>query len=161
MSRPQRQRAQKRRRPSASLKALLVYGVLAALFACDAKPPPVPKEFVRHATLQQLTGDVKVKRRDGEEWVRATEQMELTQDDKVRTLGGATATIEFDEGSTIALSEDSLVLISDLSGEKAQRAGVLLLEGRLDAEVDRTRSADFTVRTPAAAARATREIVFQ
>ena len=102
-----------------------------------------------------------MKRADSDEWLPVAMGATLSREDKIRTSKGAAAVILFDEGTELAIDEGSMVAISDLPAEAPRKGGITLLRGKVDAEVDRNRSSDFSVKTPAAVARATKEIVFQ
>lgn len=114
------------------------------------------------ATLRQVAGDVRVKRAAGDDWIRATDKMELLANDKVRTLRGASMLIEFVNGSIVTVGEDALIGIAETRPTPGQdRTDLTLVRGRLDAELDHPSKQSFSVNTPAATVRAGREIVFQ
>jgi ferric-dicitrate binding protein FerR (iron transport regulator) len=103
-----------------------------------------------------------VKRAAGDDWIAAQDAMALYADDKVRTASGASAVIEFDSGSTVALAEDALLGISQTHPRPGQeRTDVTLLKGHLDATLENPAQKSLSVTTPAATVRAGREIVFQ
>jgi hypothetical protein len=129
--------------------------------ASEAAAPVMPPPPARRAILEQVSGDVRIKRSDGDEWLPVTPGIALSRDDKIRTAKSATALIRFDEGTELAIDGESMVSISDLPAEAPGKGGVTVLRGKVDAEVDRNRSAEFSVKTPAAIARASKEIVFQ
>ena len=114
------------------------------------------------ASLRQVKGDVRVKRAAGDDWLRATEKLELLANDKVRTLRGASTLIEFANGSVVTLGEDALIGIAETRPVPGQdRTDLTLVRGRLDAELDDPGRQSLSVNTPAATVRAGREIVFQ
>ncbi|HME90223.1 MAG TPA: FecR domain-containing protein [Myxococcaceae bacterium] len=130
----------------------------------DSNVRGVPKLDGRStkATLRQVTGDVRVKRAAGDDWLRATEKMELLANDKVRTLRGASTLIEFVNGSIVTIGDDALIGIAETRPTPGQeRSDLTLVRGRLDAELDDPNKQSFSVNTPAATVRAGREIVFQ
>lgn len=123
----------------------------------SSEPAPAPRAHLRH-----LTGQVMVKRAAGDDWVAAKDAMALFADDKVRTASGASAVIEFDSGSTVALAEDALLGISQTHPRPGQeRTDVTLIKGHLDATLENPAQKSLSVTTPAATVRAGREIVFQ
>lgn len=143
--------------------ALLAVLAGAVVGACEKTPavPPAAPAVERRALLVRVSGDVKIKRGDSDEWVPAAAGIELARNDKVRTMQGASALIRFDEGTELAVDEESLVSVSDLPADAPHKGGVTVLRGKVDAEVDRRKSQSFTVRTPAGVARSSQEIVFQ
>jgi len=129
--------------------------------AAPGAGPPV-------AVLGAATGDVRVKRADSDEWVPASGGMPLQAEDKIRTLARSSATVTFESGSNLSISENSLLTIAGPAS-----SGVRLEQGAVDVDwprqpgAGRARGADggtpgdFVVETRAARARVSREIVFQ
>jgi hypothetical protein len=114
------------------------------------------------ARLRRVTGNVRVKRAAGDDWSAVFEDALLLANDKVRTLRGGSAVIEFANGSVVTLGEDALIGISEtrpLPGR--DRTDLTLVHGRLDAELDDPAAQSLSVNTPTATVRAGREIVFQ
>ena len=149
-----------RQRPSTVVAAFASAWVL----SCDrpaAAPPAPPAPPERRAILEKVSGDIKIKRSDSDEWLAATPGVTLSREDKLRSSKGASATVRFDEGTELAIDEETLVSISDLPAGSPGKGTVTLLRGKVDAEVDRRHSTEFSVKTPAAVARASKEIVFQ
>lgn len=141
-------------------RRLAVLAALAAT-ACSAPPPPAPPAPARTATLGAVRGDVRVKRPDSSEWVSAAAGTPLGPGDRIRTIAGASAEVVLQGGSTLAVSENSLLT---LGGEAA---GVRLERGAVDvdwspaAQPDGGAPAGLVVETGAARTRVSREIVFQ
>ena len=134
---------------------------LAALVAACTAPPAPTAAPARAATLGAVSGDVRLKRPDSAEWVRAAPGTPLGPGDRIRTVAGASAEVVLEGGSTLAVSENSLL---SLGGEAA---GVRLEQGAVDVDwspagrPDGGAPADLVVETGAARARVSREIVFQ
>ncbi|HYQ80554.1 MAG TPA: FecR domain-containing protein [Anaeromyxobacteraceae bacterium] len=134
---------------------------LAALAGCTAPPTPAPAAPARTAVMGQVSGDVRLKRPDSAEWVTASAGMPLGPGDRIRTVAGASAEVVLEGGSTLAVSENSLL---SLGGETA---GVRLERGAVDVDwspvprADGGAPADLVVETGAARTRVSREIVFQ
>lgn len=125
--------------------------------SAPASAPPVPRARLRHPQ-----GQVMVKRAAGDDWIQAKDAMPLYEDDKVRTAAGASASIDFTSGSSVALAEDALLGISETHPRPGQdRTDVTLLQGHLDATLEKPAQQSLSVTTPAATVRAGREIVFQ
>lgn len=138
----------------------------AALLCCtqDRGGPatPAPPAPTARAHLRHVIGQVMVKRAAGDDWIAGKEAMPLYEDDKVRTASGASAVIEFESGSNVALAEDALLGIAETHPRPGQdRTDVTLLQGHLDATLDKPAQQSLSVTTPAATVRAGREIVFQ
>ena len=120
-------------------------------------PPAQPKARVR-----QVTGDVKVKRAAGDDWLPATASLELRENDKVRTAAGASAQIDFANGSVANIGEDALLSIAETQPRPGQeRTDLTLLKGRVAAQLEDPGKQSLTVSTPSATVRAGREIIFQ
>ena len=140
-----------------------------AAFACTCSRSDSEKSEGRlptrdspKARLRRVSGDVRMKRAAGDEWTPALDGAPLLANDKVRTLRGGSALIEFANGSLVTLGEDALIGIANthpLPGQ--ERSDLTLLQGRLDAELDDPAKQSISVNTPTATVRAGREIVFQ
>ncbi|MGQ0508047.1 MAG: FecR domain-containing protein [Myxococcaceae bacterium] len=127
-----------------------------------AMVPVFEQKKIERASLRDIKGDVKVKRAAGDEWIAATERLALMDNDKVRTAKGASASVRFNNGSTLALGEDALVSIAEGRPKPGEDVSdVTVLKGRVDAELDETARQSLSVSTPAAVIRAGRELVFQ
>jgi hypothetical protein len=114
------------------------------------------------ARLRPLSGEVRLKRALGDEWIRAVKPTELLANDKVRTLGGGSALIEFANGSVVTLGEDALIGIAETLPRPGQdRSDLTLVRGRLDAELDDPAKQSLSINTLSVTVRAGREIVFQ
>jgi hypothetical protein len=109
-----------------------------------------------------LSGEVRIKRALGDEWIRALQATELMANDKVRTLRGGSALIEFANGSVVTLGEDALIGVAESILRPGQdRSDLTLVQGRLDAELEAPARQSLSVNTPSVTVRAGREIVFQ
>jgi hypothetical protein len=131
---------------------------------CNEEPehaPVAPTAEVK-AHLEQVSGDVKIKRAAGDDWLNATDGTQLYEDDKIRTAKGAGTSIRFTNGSSLALGEDALIGIAETKARLgADRTDVTVLKGHVDAELKDPAKQSLSVGTPAATVRAGREIVFQ
>jgi hypothetical protein len=144
--------------------------VALAAIACtcarsDSDKPAGARSAVRDspkARLRRVSGDVRMKRAAGDEWAAAPDNAVLLANDKVRTLRGGSAIIEFANGSVVTLGADALIGIAETHPLPGQdRTDLTLLRGRLDAELDDPAKQSLSVNTPTATVRAGREIVFQ
>lgn len=125
-------------------------------------PVPAVRLATPKAKLKQLLGTVLVKRAAGDDWIAAVDQMDLYENDKVRTVAGASALVEFANGTFVKLGEDALIAIAETRPRPGtDRTDVTVLKGRVAAELDDTTKKSLSVSTPAATVRAGREIVFQ
>ena len=104
--------------------------LLAALAApaCSAPPQPAAAAPVRTASLGTVHGDVRLKRADSPDWIAAAPGAPLGPGDRIRTVAGASAEVVLEGGSTLAVSENSLLT---LGGEQA---GVRLEQGAVDVD---------------------------
>ncbi len=120
-------------------------------------PPPPPK-----ARLKTLTGEVSVKRAADDGWTAAEEDLDLRENDKVRTAKGAGVSVEFASGAVVMLGEDALIAIAETRPRPGtDRTDLTVIRGRINAEVAGPAKQSLSVSTPAATVRAGREIVFQ
>jgi hypothetical protein len=88
--------------------------------------------------------------------------MELFENDKVRTVAGASAKVTFENGSHVTVGENALVSIAETQTRPGEeRSDLTVLEGAVDAVLPDADKNSLTVTTPAATVRAGREIVFQ
>jgi ferric-dicitrate binding protein FerR (iron transport regulator) len=135
---------------------------LAALAgACTAPPAPAPPAPARTATLGPVRGDVRLKRPDSAEWIPAAAGTPLGPGDRIRTVAGASAQVVLEGGSTLAVSENSLLsLAGETSGVRLER-GAVDVDWSPAARPDGGAPADLVVETGAARTRVSREIVFQ
>ncbi len=123
----------------------------------SAVKPPAPK-----AKLRRLVGTVLIKRAAGDDWSAAVDQMDLYENDKVRTAAGASADVVLMNGSIVMLGEDALIAIAETRPRPGvDRTDVTVFKGRVDAELDDASKKSLSVSTPSATVRAGREIVFQ
>jgi hypothetical protein len=125
----------------------------AARAAVDASPK---------ARLRRVSGDVRLKRAAGDDWVTAPDDTALLANDKVRTLRGGSAVIQFSNGSIVHLGADALIGIAETHLPPGRdQSDLTLLHGNLDAELEDSAKQSLSVNTPTATVRAGREIVFQ
>jgi hypothetical protein len=146
----------------------LALALSALPFGCtgDEKPPTStpssPKAPVPRAHLQELRGDVKLKRAVGDEWLAARDGLPLFENDKVRTAGGASARVVFANGGVVNLSEDALIGIAETRTRPGQqRTDLTLIKGQVNAALETPSTQSLSVSTPSATIQAGREIVFQ
>lgn len=109
-------------------------------------------------TISQLAGNPQITRAG--QAFSATMAMAIDLLDKLTTDGDSSLSVAFDDGSSVELSENS-VLVIDQHVLNTRKTSLSLLEGRLIAAVAkglRASAADFVVKTPNAflAARGTR-----
>jgi hypothetical protein len=147
---------------------LLAFALSALPFGCTADeklPAPIPhspKAPAPRAHLQQMRGDVKLKRAVGDEWLSAQEGQPLFENDKVRTASGASARVVFANGGVVNLSEDALIGIAETRTRPGQqRTDLTIIKGQVDAALEMPATQSLSVSTPSATIQAGREIVFQ
>lgn len=126
------------------------------------KPARPSSDSAPKARLRSVTGDVRLKRASGDDWVAASPKNPLLANDKLRTLHGASAVIEFTNGSIVHLGEDALIGIAETRPTPGRDPSDLtLLRGDVDAQLADPSNQSLSVNTPNATVRAGREIVFQ
>jgi len=69
------------------------------------------KEHLRTAFLTYILNDVRYRRRTGAEWNKARLDMELFNEDGLRTLEQSQAHVRFPSGETLQLDENSLIIL--------------------------------------------------
>ena len=149
-------------------------GLLLVSCTCGEKTPGEDKPdgaaesaVARTARVVFTQGSVRVKRSGSMEWLTAENDMELSIDDKVRTLRDSFINIEFEHGGTLRVGPESLVVVTDLRVEqrtKARRYTFTLMEGKVEAELDALEQdeSEFKIRTTTAeASLLRREVSFQ
>ncbi len=89
------------------------------------------------------------------EWLPARRDMQLSIDDKVRTMRDSFANIEFESGGLLRVGPESLVVVTDLRLEpidQARRYTFTLMEGKVEAELNALEkgASEFKIRTSSA-----------
>ena len=90
-------------------------------------PVMLIKDNLRKAYLVYLLNDVKVRKKDGFEWKKAYKNLELYNEDGIRTLSESQAQVRFYSGDILKIDENSLVVLRpELKVEEVQlMAGTL------------------------------------
>jgi hypothetical protein len=106
---------------------LLALGVGAFLYLRSGERPPSPARENPAATsatarFVSIEGSVKVRPSGVFDWLTADKSMTLRRNDLVRTNPGATAEIEFFDGTVVHVRPDSLITIEETSQNPATRA---------------------------------------
>jgi hypothetical protein len=123
--------------------------------------------ILRTARIVFSSGNVRVKKSGSMEWLPARRDMELSIDDKVRTLRDSFANIEFESGGLLRVGPESLVVVTDLRLEpvdQARRYTFTLMEGKVEAELSALEkgASEFKIRTSSAETSLLhREVAFQ
>jgi hypothetical protein len=108
-------------------------------------------------TISSVTGDVSVLKAGTSTWTAAAPGMSLEENDRIRTGPGSNAIITFFEGSTIELSPDTEIGVSELGIAEAGNSTLI----KLQQEIGTTRSrveklvdpaSNYEIETPAGAA---------
>lgn len=74
-------------------------------------PTMLIKEHLRAAHLVQMTNDVRFRRKTEPDWSKASIEMELYNDDGLRTLAQAQARVRFASGEILQVDENSLIIL--------------------------------------------------
>ncbi len=106
------------------------------------------------AVLISMHKNVKSKRAGSIAWSQAKEGMQLYDHDAVQTLGGSTAVIRMNEGSSLRMGDKSLIIIRKVEkdmffGEK--RSFVVVMDGELQGKFSGSEYVEVT--TPSAVAK--------
>jgi hypothetical protein len=101
-------------------------------------PAGLSRRKDRLATLVSVTRTVKNKPADAIAWNDAKEGLDLGNRHSVQTLGGASATIQFDGSGSLILGENSLIVLQSYDGEldgSDREATLLVFGGELRAQI--------------------------
>lgn len=138
--------------------------VLLLAASCTGGPQPGDDAgaISARARLSRVSGKVLVKRSNGDDWIDAVESMDLYDNDKIRTAGGAAASIAFASGGSVALGEDALIAIAETRVRPGlERSDLTVIRGRVEAELPDVQHQSLSVTTPNVTVRAGRKIEFQ
>jgi hypothetical protein len=104
------------------------------------------KEHLRSAHLVYLLNDVRYRRKTSAEWQKAQLEMELYNEDGLRTLDASRAKVKFPSGETLQMDENSLIILKpeqkreeiDLlsGGVRASRTRVLASSTIIDPKIE-------------------------
>jgi len=92
-------------------------------------PVELVKVYLRPAKMIFFQNDVRAMRRGEAEWLRAKLDMELYDEDTVRTLVRSYAKVDFPTGEVLRIGENSMMV---LKPEEAGKEEIRLLQGELD-----------------------------
>jgi hypothetical protein len=128
-------------------------GVVSLVLSCQSPHAARDEARTSVARLSGVAGAVEILRGGGVDWQRIRTGIELFDDDRLRTYKGATATLAFPNGSSLRVDEESLISLGALS----LGGGITVERGTVQGEL----LPGLKVRTPAAEAEATRDLVIQ
>lgn len=111
----------------------------------------------RSASMGNVRGTVEVQVAGSLEWEGARKGVNLKKGDKVRTRGGSSCVVQFDDGSQLTIKSDSLVHIDDLSEDvrtHTKNSAIKLLVSDVEASILRptTKGSRFLIETPGSVA---------
>lgn len=120
-------------------------------------PVLLVKEHLRPAHLVYLLNDVRFRKRDTSDWKKASEGIELFNEDGLRTMAQSKASVRFLTGETVLLDEHSLVILRPekkreevelFAGSiRASKTKVITDSAHIDPKIDpKTKQADFKTR---------------
>jgi hypothetical protein len=92
-------------------------------------PVELVKVYLRPAKMMFVQNDVRARRKGEAEWLRAKLDMELYDEDTVRTLVRSYAKVDFPTGEVLRIGENSMVV---LKPEEVGKEEIQLLQGELD-----------------------------
>jgi hypothetical protein len=142
----------RRRAQIGLIAAVAVLVLLAGLTPAQAQLKPGTVE------VKRVTGQVEIQRRGQTTWARAAAAEQLAEGDHIRALAGASADLNYPDGSTVLLAENSRLAITKVEYDAASGARNIashLSVGKIKAQVKsasvqlvRARQANFFVSTP-------------
>lgn len=111
----------------------------------------------RFARIAFYTGNVEIQRASDLGWKGATEKMRLESGDRVRTFSNSRAEISFDDGTTLRVKADSLIVIGELTENvrtKVTKSSVRLLVSSIEADIKQSvvKGSQFKLELPTAVA---------
>lgn len=111
----------------------------------------------RFASLTFYSGNVDVQRATDLNWKPASEKMRLEAGDRIRTFSNSRAEVTFDDGNTLHIKPDSLIVIGDLTENvrtKVRKSSVRLLVSSIEADIKKSvvRGSQFRLEMPTAVA---------
>ena len=111
----------------------------------------------RFAHIAFYTGNVEVQRASDLSWKGATEKMRLESGDRIRTFSNSRAEISFDDGTTLRVKSDSLIVIGELTENvrtKVTKSSVRLLVSSIEADIKQSvvKGSQFKLELPTAVA---------
>jgi mannose-6-phosphate isomerase-like protein (cupin superfamily) len=118
----------------------------------DEKAGLIDTESV--AVLTSMNKKVKSKRAGSIAWSKAKKGMPLYDQDAVQTLGGSTAVIRMDEGNSLRMGNNSLIIIRKVEEDKIfgeKRSFVVVMDGELKGKFSGNEYVEVT--TPSAVAK--------
>lgn len=111
----------------------------------------------RAASVKFLKGSVEIQQSGSLGWQDARKGLKLKKGDRVRTRGGSSCIVQFDDGSQLTVKSDSLVLIDELSEDirtRTKNSAIKLLVSDVEASILRptARGSRFLIETPGSVA---------
>ena len=110
------------------------------------------EQILREARITSIQGQVEVQKSGAADWQVALQDHKLQNGDKVKTGPGAQATITLDEGSAIAVSENSELSVQNMvtDSESGNSDSILaILKGELKADITPLKlGSHFAIETP-------------
>jgi hypothetical protein len=111
----------------------------------------------RAASVKFAKGSVEVQQAGSLGWQNAKKGVKLKRGDRIRTRGGSSCVVQFDDGSQLTIKSDSLVLIDELSEDirtRTKNSAIKLLVSDVEASILRptARGSRFLIETPGSVA---------
>ena len=156
-----------RMRATLGFATAMILGVLWQAVLDD----PADAQQARASTeLKRVVGRVEILRAGQTQWLPALVGARLVEGDDIRAFPGAAADLAFPDTSTVALAENSRLLLSKVEFDQQQQSRLVLLHltvGKLRAVIAQTpitlarpRQSNFAISTPTAVAAARGTIVW-
>jgi hypothetical protein len=144
--------------------------VLGALIVLALPHPSHAQQPAASAELKRVVGRVEILRKGQTQWIPAVIGAQLVEGDDIRAFSGAFAELALPDTSTVALAENSRLLLSKLEFDRQNQSRTVLLHlavGKLRAAIAqasislvRARQSNFAISTPTAVAAARGTIVW-
>lgn len=144
--------------------------ILGVLWQAALVHPAAAPEARASVELKRVVGRVEILRAGQTQWLPALVGARLVEGDDIRAFSGASADLAFPDTSTVALAENSRLLMSKVEFDRQQQSRLVLLHlavGKLRAVIAqssitlaRARQSNFAISTPTAVAAAKGTIVW-
>jgi len=152
------------------LLGLVTAMILGVLLQVAWVHPATAQDARASAEIRRAVGRVEILRNGQAQWTPAAVGARLGEGDGIRAFSGASADLEFPDGSTVVLAENSRLLLNKAEFDLQQQSRFVLLHlvvGKVRAAITQTavtlaraRQSNFVITTPTAVAAARGTVVW-